>query len=30
MIDFASMVKVNSREVPSGIRSVYFDVSSRE
>lgn len=29
MTDFACMVKVNCRECPSGIRSVYFDVSSR-
>ena len=29
MIDFASRSNVNCRAVPSGIRSVYFDVSSR-
>src|SRR6476646_7859137 len=28
--DLASISQVNPREVPSGIRSVYFEVSSRE
>src|SRR5258708_12316175 len=30
MTDLASISQVKPREVPSGIRSVYFDVSSRE
>ena len=29
MTDFASITKVNLRALPSGIRSVYFEVSSR-
>src|ERR1019366_8981716 len=29
MTDLASINQVNPREVPSGIRSVYFEVSSR-
>ena len=30
MTDFASMTKVNMRAVPSGMRSVYLEVSSRD
>ena len=30
MTDLASISQVKPREVPSGIRSVYFEVSSRE
>jgi hypothetical protein len=29
MTDFASITQVHSRARPSGIRSVYFEVSSR-